>query len=111
MGEVTEIYICKKGQQLKEGKLEISHSITDKMAAEGDARQRCREDKSIYKIAYYRLNDSGDFRIFYSYANPRIAISEPKPPAAEPRLKKRKKPENKKPGPVSLFDKVKKLFK
>lgn len=111
MGEITEIYICKKGQQLKEGKLEISHSITDKPAAEGDSRQRCREDRSIYKIAYYRLNDNGDFRIFYSYTNPRAAASEPKSPIEEPRPKIPKKAKKEKSKPANLFDKVKKLFK
>lgn len=109
MGEVTEIYTCKKGQQLKEGRLEVSHHITDKPAAEGDARQRCRKDITIHRIAYYRMSDNGDFRIFYSYTNPHSIDTKQKPPAEEPRIKKRKK--KKKPKPLTLMGKVRKLFK
>jgi len=107
MGEITEIYICKKGQKLKEGRLEVSHHITDKTAAEDDARQRCRKDITIHRIAYYRMSDNGDFRIFYSYTNPRLAAAKRKPPPAEPTIRKRKK----KKKPATLMGKIKKLFK
>ena len=89
MAEVTEIYSCKEGQHLKEGKLEISYDIVDKPQAELDARRRCHKDKTLKKIAYYRLKDSGDFRCFYTYANEHALSSAPKP-NPEPRPKKKK---------------------
>ncbi len=104
MAEVTEIYCCKEGQKLKDGKLEISHDIVDKPQAEFDARARCHKDKTLKKIAYYRLNDAGDFRCFYTYVNERPTSRAPKP-EREP-LPKRKKPK-KKPKPTLL----RRLFK
>ena len=70
MSETTEIYICKPGQSIRNGRLEYSSHINDKAQAEQDARERCRLDKKIGKIAYYRVTDEGDFKVFYSYTNP-----------------------------------------
>jgi len=58
-----------EGQALKDGKVEFSQSISDKYAAEKDAKARVKLNPSIHKIAYYRVNDEGDFRIFYSFTN------------------------------------------
>jgi len=69
MSDAVEIYICLEGQALKEGRVEYSQSIADKYAAERDAAERVRRNPLIYKIAYYRVNDEGDFRIFYSFTN------------------------------------------
>ncbi len=66
----VEIYMCKEGQQLKDGKLEISHDINSKRDAEVDARERCKYDKKLFKVTYYRVDDEGNHRVMYSYTNP-----------------------------------------
>lgn len=73
MSDITEIYICKDGQSLNEGKLEISHSVETRDDAESDAIQRCRFDPSVAKIGYYAMSDDGSFRNFYTYRNPNPA--------------------------------------
>lgn len=70
MADTVEIYVCMEGQALKDGKVEYSNSISDKYAAEQDAKARVKRNPKIHKIAYYRVNDEGDFRIFYSFTNP-----------------------------------------
>jgi len=65
----TEIYSCKEGQSLKQGKLDYAADITTKAEAEADALRRCARDPSLKKIAYYKLSADGDFRVFYSYTN------------------------------------------
>lgn len=75
MSESTEIYICKPGQGLKEGKLEYSSRIRTREEAECDAAQRCRLDPSIDRIAYYAVDETGRFRNFYTYRNARAAAA------------------------------------
>ena len=65
----TEIYSCKEGQSLKEGKLDYNASITTKDEAASDALRRCQRDPSLRKIAYYKVSPDGEFRVFYSYTN------------------------------------------
>ena len=72
---VTEIYMCKEGQELREGELEISHSITTKEQAEPDAIARCRKNPGLRKVAYYAISESGSFKNFYTYANPNASQS------------------------------------
>lgn len=69
MSGVTEIYICKAGQELKDGKLVYSDEIRDKYQAEADAKQRCEHDTTVFKIGYYAVSESGTFRNFYTYEN------------------------------------------
>ncbi len=69
MSGVTEIYICKAGQKLKEGRLLHSDDVTDKYQAEADAKGRCARDNTIAKVAYYSVSESGNFRNFYTYEN------------------------------------------
>lgn len=102
----TEIYICKAGQALKEGKLEYSDAIEDKESAEADAKTRCRRDATIHKVAYYALSPSGSFRCFYTYTNPDCGKPQPKPGAA-PKPKPKAKPA-KKPG---VIERVLSVFK
>lgn len=66
----TEIYSCKDGQSLKEGKLDYDSSITTKEQAQSDALRRCQRDPTLKKVAYYKVSPDGDFRVFYSYTNP-----------------------------------------
>lgn len=70
MPDTTEIYICKNGQALKEGKLVISGEIGDRRDAEDDATRRCQIDPAIDRIAYYAVAENGAFRNFYTYTNP-----------------------------------------
>jgi hypothetical protein len=78
-GMATEIYSCKDGQALTEGKLDISHDVETKEQAEADAKRRCQRDPTLKKVAYYKVGASGDFRVFYSYTNPNC-----KPAGAKP---------------------------
>lgn len=70
MPDTTEIYICKNGQALKEGKLVISGDIGGRRDAEDDATMRCQIDPTIDRIAYYAVAEDGAFRNFYTYTNP-----------------------------------------
>ncbi|OAN51434.1 hypothetical protein A6A04_16075 [Paramagnetospirillum marisnigri] len=92
----TEVYSCRDGQELKQGKLDYC-DIEDRGEAEDDAKRRCKLDPSIKKVAYYKVAPDGEFRMFYSYTNPNCKPA-PKPQiAAGPTLKK--KPPAKKPAP------------
>jgi hypothetical protein len=75
----TEIYLCKEGQALKEGKLEYSSTIDHKDDAAADALRRCQRDPTLKKIAYYKVSTDGEFRVFYSYTNPNCKPAPPKP--------------------------------
>ena len=105
MSGATEIYICKPGQAIKEGKVEYS-SIETRGEAEADAARRVKIDPTIAKIAYYAVKENGDFRSLYSFDNPH-ASSAPKPrsamdePYAQPRVATRR---------PSLFRRIRALF-
>jgi hypothetical protein len=83
----TEIYSCKDGQELKQGKLDISHDITTRQQAEGDAKGRCQRDASLKKVVYYKVADDGGFKMFYSYTNPHCKPTAP--PAAGVAVRKK----------------------
>ncbi len=105
MAGVTEIYICKLGQKLKDGKLEISHSITTRDQADDDARQRCKMDKKIHKVAYYSVTEDGNFRSIYTYTNRKAAAKPPPPAKPEPKKARRPKPK------PTLVERVMSVFK
>ena len=91
----TEIYICRDGQELKQGKLEYSDDIDDRESADIDAKRRCQRDRTIKKVAYYRVSNDGEFRVFYSYTNPDCKPAAKAAPAAvktKPAVAKKKKP-------------------
>lgn len=94
MPDVVEIYMCKAGEKLEDGKLAVSHDIYDKEAAKTDAIKRCQISPSLARIAYYAINDNGDFKPYYSYANPKV--EEPKQAGNEGLRKKRRKKNAKK---------------
>ncbi|PCI36788.1 MAG: hypothetical protein COB46_14325 [Rhodospirillaceae bacterium] len=87
----VEIYVCTKGQALKEGKVTYSQSIYDKKDAEEDALARAKRNAKIHRIAYYKVNDEGDFKMLYSYTN-KALNAPPKVEAVAPKKRKRKKP-------------------
>ncbi len=66
----TEIYLCKEGQALKAGRVEYSDSIETRAEAEVDAKDQCRRDPSIARVAYYAVTADGDFESIYTYRNP-----------------------------------------
>jgi len=103
MAQATEIYVCREGQALKEGKLEYTDSIDGRADAEDDAKYRCRTDNSIEKIAYYSLNDSGDFRNFFTYRNPDFQPSANGPKKPDGKMPPRKKRRPKKKIKKSFF--------
>ncbi len=60
--------------------------------------KRCKIPPSLARIAYYASNDNGDFKPYFSYANPKV--EEPKPKQAandDARRKRSKKKPSKKP--------------
>ncbi|KIM00758.1 hypothetical protein CCC_01752 [Paramagnetospirillum magnetotacticum MS-1] len=103
----TEIYSCREGQELKQGKLDYS-DIDDRETAEIDAKRRCKLDPTIKKVAYYKVAADGEFRLFFSYTNPNCKpVPKAKPVSIASTARKaapKKKPEPK-PG---LFARLKK---
>ena len=91
----TEVYSCKDGQALKEGKLDYAPHITTREEAEPDAKRRCQRDATIKKVAYYKVTPDGKFRMFYSYTNPTCKPAAAKVDVTKPviRAEPRKQPE------------------
>ena len=76
----TEVYSCKLGQPLREGRLEYAPHITDKTQAEADAKRRCQKDPGLHRIAYYEMHEDGRFRNFHTYTNPNARADQPNSP-------------------------------
>lgn len=70
MAQTTEIYSVRGEESLGEGALEYSDYIACRVAAETDAAVRCSRDRTIRKVAYYRVDEMGDFRVLLVYENP-----------------------------------------
>lgn len=94
---VTEIYSCKDGQKLKEGKLDLSQDITTKEQAEGDARRRCKLDPSIRRVAYYAVTEDGRFRNFFTYTSAAATPAAQKVMAGDPARRPAGRPKVKQP--------------
>jgi len=105
----TEIYSCKDGQALKEGKLDYSDSITTREEAEPDAKRRCQKDPTIKKVAYYKVSASGEFKVFYSYTNPNCKPAGARPMAASVKPAAKKPPAKPAPKPGLITRIVKAL--
>jgi hypothetical protein len=81
----TEVYSCREGQELKQGRLDYS-DIEDRETAEADAKRRCKLDPAIKKVAYYKVASDGGFRLFFSYTNPHCKPPpKPRPAGGAPR--------------------------
>jgi hypothetical protein len=105
MPDIVEIYLCKAGQKLEEGRLVMSNDITDKDAAKSDAEARCKISPSLARIAYYAISSNGDFKPYFSYTNPNVQNTMAKlQQASEPKKRKRRK----KPVKKGLWAKLKK---
>jgi hypothetical protein len=72
MNGVTEIYICKPGQAIKEGKLEHSSTVRTRADALIDSVRRCKADPTIGQITYYAVADGGGFKTLFSYRNAKV---------------------------------------
>jgi hypothetical protein len=92
MPDVVEIYMCKAGQRLEDGALAVSRDIGDKIDAKADAIKRCKISPSLAQIAYYAINGDGDFKAYFSYANPKVEERKAKSnPANDGQRKMRRK--------------------
>jgi len=90
MSDTTEIYLCKAGQTLEQGRVEYSEIITTKSDAETDAMARCSKDNTLAKVAYYKVAEDGEFRAIYTHNNPNaIGVGDTKP-KKRVQLKKKK---------------------
>jgi len=78
MPDVVEIYLCKAGQKLEDGRMIMSNDIIDKEAAKADAVNRVKISPSLARIAYYAISSNGDFKPYYSYTNPNVDNAVPK---------------------------------
>ncbi len=91
MSGATEIYICRPGQAIKDGRVEYG-AIETRDEAQSDAEERLRIDPSIGKIAYYAVSANGDFRCILTRTNPNARAPEPKRAATPPRPPPKPKP-------------------
>jgi hypothetical protein len=66
---VMEIYSCRWGERLEDGVLRVSDQIHDRTQAIEDAEEFCLHDETIHRIAYYLVNDAGDFRLLHTFVN------------------------------------------
>jgi hypothetical protein len=105
MSDLTEIYICKPGQELKQGKLEHSN-ISTKSEAEKDAKSRCKYDPTIGRVAYYAIDETGKFRNFYTYDNAKGFVPKPRPASGAAKPTPARKPQR----PPSLFQRIRAVF-
>ena len=88
----TEVYICREGQSLKEGQVQYAAHIENRDEAASDAERRCQNNTWIEKIAYYKVDEMGDFRVIYTHKNPNfVAKAQGAAGDAAKKKKKRKK--------------------
>ena len=107
MSGATEIYICQPGQALKEGRVEYG-TMETRAEATSDAERRCNADRSIAKIAYYAVTESGKFRSIYTHENPNAA--KPAPARRRGGVMTKTAPRRARPGKRSLIDKIRMVF-
>ncbi len=84
----------------------MANDIHDKNDAKADALRRCKTDRNLARIAYYRINDAGDFKMLYSHKNENA----PPAPGEEPEAAPAKKKKRKKPRKKTRWEKIKALF-
>lgn len=97
-GATTEVYICQKGQSIREGALEVRPDITRPDEAEADATAKCDGNKRIEKVVYYRVTEDGDNKLLLKYENPYFSatteaeVSSPDADKPSPAPRRAKKP-------------------
>lgn len=106
-----EVYSCKPGQKLKEGRLDYAPHIETKEQADADAKRRCQADPSLAKVAYYLVQEDGRFRMLHSYTNPNPGAAKPlRRPGMQTDFKPRAKTA-KPPPPPSLLQRLARMLK
>ena len=75
----VEIYMCRPGQELEDGRLDYADDITNKAQAQADAEQRCRRDPTLDRVAYYAVQPDGDFQRLLIYTNPNPVVKPSRP--------------------------------
>lgn len=111
MSGATEIYICKPGQPIKEGKIEYSSTISTRQQAEADAVQKCAGDPTVGQVVYYAVSDDGSFKTLFSYKNPSAAKPVRRPAKANSRdAYSSGKGAKKRPQKQSLVDRLRSVF-
>ena len=107
MTDVVGIYICKPGQELKQGQLVVSNDIDSRDDARADAESRCAGNQGIARIAYYAISENGDFRAYFSYKNPNVEAA---PPASAASTASQKPKRAKPPVKMGLGARIKDFF-
>ncbi len=108
---VTEVYSCRPGQKLKEGRLDYSHDIHSREQAEADAKRRVQLDPGLAKLAYYKVSEDGRFRVLYSFTNPKPLVSPPSRRQGAGLSRPLARPVQRPVQPVGLFDRLLGLLK
>jgi len=108
MPDVVEIYICKPGQELKQGQLVVSNDIDSREDAQADAESRCAANRGIERLAYYVVKDDGEFRAYFSYKNPNVEA--PPPTGGDGSKAKKKSSKKKPPAKMKLGARIKDFF-
>ena len=90
----TEVYWCLRGESLRDAPLEVRPDIVSRDLARFDAEEKCRGNKKLQKVLYYRIEDNGQRRLLFSFENPYMSIMVGAPPdegaAAKRKAKKRR---------------------
>lgn len=80
MSHYTEIYLCKSGQSVRQGRMEISSSIDTREKARIDAIARCKKDWALFKVVYYAVDEDEDkSRLLFTHDNPDAVDGSEKP--------------------------------
>jgi hypothetical protein len=82
MSGTVEIYTVRDEENLRDGEMTYGQNIENRADAAADAYDRCQRDRTIRKVAYYAINDEGDFKVLFVYENPNPAFvkrSKPRP--------------------------------
>ena len=110
MARTTEIYTCRPGQDIKQGKLEISAEVTTREAAMADAFKRSQADPSLGTIAYYSVGDEGDVETLFTYEGSKTPERTKRPAPAGGRAGIPKGPRKKAAKKLSLFGRLRSVF-
>jgi hypothetical protein len=101
----TEVYSCRDGQEIKQGKLDYCE-IDNRADAESDARRRCAQDPALKRVVYYRVDPGGGFRLLLSYENPHCIATVKSTPADKFRPRPRR-PREAQAAKPSLLERIK----
>ena len=109
MSRTTEIYTCRPGQDIKQGKLEISQDVATREAAMADAFRRSQADPSIGTIAYYSVGDDGAVETLFTYESSKTPepAKQPAPAGGKAGIPKGSRKKARKP---SLLGRLRSVF-